>query len=436
MKNLFIVLSVLIIVFSACKKKDVPPEVITPTADEEARDYLYTQMNQYYLWYNLMPAVTKTDYKDPYELLEAMRYKKLDRWSFIQTYEEYQAQSSGSFVGHGISMALDGTTNLVRIAQIYKNSPLYAKGVRRGWIVKKLNGTDLAPIFIARDGNAYNQLIGASTAGITNTFLFQTPQGKDSTITSTKAAFTLNTVIVADTLNLKSGITGHLVFDQFITPSKQELKDAFTFFSQNNVKNLIVDLRYNGGGDLSVLTEMASYVAGSSKFNTPFLKLTFNDKNTKYNVTYNYSTITAPLSVSKLIVITTRETASASEDFINGLKPVVSVTTIGDTTNGKPVGMVGIPYKTDYMFWPISFTLLNSDNNGDFYQGIVPIKEVGDDFTRDWNDKNEACLKEAIYYLEHGAVSTKSLSVGALPQKAVKFSEGKRNNNAYFIDKQ
>ena len=106
-------------------------------------------MNQYYLWYNLMPAVVKEDYKNPYELLDAMRYKKLDRWSFIQTYKEYQDMSAGSFVGHGISMALDPANN-VRIVQIYKNSPLYSQGVRRGWIVKKLNNTDLAPIFISQ----------------------------------------------------------------------------------------------------------------------------------------------------------------------------------------------------------------------------------------------------------------------------------------------
>ena len=212
-----------------------------------------------------MPVVVKTDYTDPYELLDAMEYKTLDRWSFVQTYDQYVAQNQGSFVGHGISMGLDLTKKNVRIAQIYKKSPLYIKGVRRGWIVKKLNGTDLAPIFIAQDGAAYNQLIGPSQADITNTFLFQTPAGKDSTISSTKAAFTLNTVILADTLHLKSGITGHLVFDQFIPPSNQELQTAFAYFSQNNIKDLIVDLRYNGGGDLSVLTNMASYVAGSAK---------------------------------------------------------------------------------------------------------------------------------------------------------------------------
>jgi C-terminal processing protease CtpA/Prc len=401
--------------------------------DQEARDYLYDTMNQYYFWYNLMPVVVKTDYQDPYELMDAMMYKTLDRWSFVETYEEYLNMDQGAFVGHGISMGLD-QSNQVRIAEIYNLSPLYSLGVRRGWIVKKLNGTDLAPIFIANDGAAYNQLIGAATVGLTNTFLFQTPAGKDSTITSAKASFTLNTVIVADTLQLKSGITGHLVFDQFIPPSNDELQTAFTYFSQNNVKDLIVDLRYNGGGDLSVLTNMASYVAGAAQVNNPFLIATFNDKNTAYNTTFNFTTVSSPLSVSKVIVITTRGTASASEDFINGLKPILDVRTLGDTTNGKPVGMVGFPYQTSYMFWPITFSLVNSAGQGDFYKGFAPDKYVPDDITHDWSDRNEACLKEAIYYLEHGSVSSKGLYVGGKP--SIKFDEkSAKNNNAYIIKK-
>jgi carboxyl-terminal processing protease len=432
MKKLVILLLLTIIGLSSCKK-DVTPASTALTVDEQARDSLYFIMNEYYFWYKLMPVVVKTDFKDPYALLDAMRYKTLDRWSFVQTYDQYIAQTTGSFVGHGISMGLD-PSNQVRIVQIYANSPLYSKGVRRGWIVKKLNGTDLAPIFIANDGTAYSNLIGTSTAGITNTFLFQTPAGKDSTIASTKASFTLNTVILADTLHLKSGIAGHLVFDQFIPPSIQELRSAFTYFSQNNIKDLIVDLRYNGGGDISVLTNMASYVAGAAKFNTPFLKLTFNDKNTANNRTYNFTTVSSPLSLTKIIVICTRETASASEDFINGLKPVLDVKCIGDTTNGKPVGMVVIPYKTNYVFWPISFSVNNSAGQGDFYKGFAPAKYVIDDFTHDWNDRSEACFKESIYYLEHGNVSTKGLYVGK--QSSAIFSEKTgKNNNAYIINK-
>ena len=171
------------------------------------------------------------------------------------------------------------------------------------------------------------------------------------------------------------------------------------------------------------------------KYNTPFLKLTFNDKNTSsYNLTFNFNTVPLPLSITKLIVITTRGTASASEDFINGLKPVLDVKTIGDTTNGKPVGMIGIPYQTNYMFWPISFSLVNSAGQGDFYKGFAPEKYVPDDITHDWNDRNEACLKEAIYYLEHGNVSTKGIYVNKQP--SVIFSEKpEKNNNAYIIKK-
>ena len=430
MKKLIIIFFLTAVAFSSCKK-DVAPST-TDANTLLARDYLYTTMNDVYFWYKLMPVVVKDNYTDPYILLEAMRYKTLDRWSFIQTYDEYTAMFSGSFVGHGIRMGLD-PSNKVRIVQIYNNSPLYVKGVRRGWIIKKLNGTDLAPIFISGDNNAYNQLIGLSQAGVSNTFLFQIPDGRDSTITSSKASFILNTVIVCDTLHLKSGITGHLVFDQFIPPSNAELATAFAYFKQNNITDLIVDLRYNGGGDLDVLTNMASYIAGQANVNKTFLNLTFNDKNTSSNETYNLNTVSSPITLTRLIAICTRSTASASEDLLNGLKPYLDVRTLGDTTNGKPVGMVGVSYKTDYMFWPISFSVVNSKNEGGFYNGFAPMKYVPDDITHDWNDRNELCLKEAIYYLENGSVSAKGTYIY---KPSIQFSERPdKFNNAFVIKK-
>jgi carboxyl-terminal processing protease len=428
MRKLFLLALIIPLYFSSCKKDDV---LVPPTVDEQARDYLYSAMSTKYLWYKLMPDVVKEDYKDPYELLDAMKYKALDIWSFVQTYDEYLAYTQGNFVGHGISMGLDPTKKVIRIAQIFKNSPLYAKGVRRGWIVKKLNDTDLAPIFIARDSAAYNHLIGKAQAGVTNTFLFQIPDGRDSTITSTKSSFTLNSVILCDTLHLKSGITGHLVFDQFIPPSNQELETAFAFFKQNSITELIVDLRYNGGGDFSVLTNMASYIAGAAKFNMPFIKLINNDKNTTNNQTINFKTVSYPLNLTRLITINTRATASASEDLINGLKPYLNVISIGDTTEGKPFGMELVQYETNYMFWPITLSVVNSANQGEFYEGIAPEKYVPDDISRDWNDRNESCLKEAIYYLENGSFSSKGAYVY---QSLFRISEkSEKLNNAFVI---
>lgn len=414
---------------SSCKKEVLPSD--SDPIEKEGRNFLYELMNTNYYWYELMPAVVKENYKDPYELMDAMIYKPVDRWSGVQTYEDYLAQSTGTFVGHGIRIGLD-ETNKARIAQIYKNSPMYALGVRRGWIIKSINGTNLAQILIDGNSAAYYEALGPSEAGVTNTFLFQIPDGRDSVVTATKSTFILNSVLLYDTLQLKSGITGHLVFDQFIPPSNLELETAFTYFKENNITDLIVDLRYNSGGDLSVLTNMASYIAGASQFGEPFLKIVHNDQNSTKDKVYNLNTVSQPVSITKLVTICTRGTSSASEDLINGLAPYLDVICIGDTTDGKPVGMYGTNFKMTYMFWPISFSLRNAEDQGEFYDGIPPEKYVPDDLTRDFNDKNEACLKEAIYYLENGGVSAKSMYKY---NSSVNFAErSDKMNKAYIIE--
>jgi C-terminal processing protease CtpA/Prc len=430
MKRFLVLISVLLVGFASCKKDPIIPD---STDDELARDVLYNIMKTYYLWNDKMPEVKKEDYPDPYKLLEGMRYRKLDRWSYMQDYDEFERQNNAIFVGHGIMIALD-EDDRTRIAQVYNKSQIYAKGVRRGWIIKKLNDVELAPIFINNDMAAYSALIGPSQAGRKNEFLFEMPNGKDTIISDTKATFTLNTVIHYDTLHLKTGVTGHLVYEQFIKPSNAELETVFKFFSQNNINNIIVDLRYNGGGDLTVLQNLAAYIGGSSRFKTPFLTMTYNEQQKSQNRTINFSSVSSPVNIDKMIVITTRGTASASEDLINGLTPFMEIKTIGDTTNGKPVGMNGFTYpshKPKYIFLPITFTLFNTNNESDFYDGIAPEKYVPDDITYDWGDKNEACLKEAIYLLENGSVSSKGEYKYSKPSL---FSEGSRLNNAFLIE--
>ena len=428
-KHIIYIICILSVAFVSCN------DTKEPTDDELARDALYNTMQTYYLWYKQMPVVKKENYPDPYKLLDAMRYEELDRWSYVQDYDDYIQQSNAIFVGHGIRIGLD-ENDQTRIAQIYRNAELYKKGVRRGWIIKKLNDVDLAPVFMLDDrGAAYSALIGASVAGITNKFLFEMPNGEEIEITDTKTTFTLNTVIHFDTLELKTGTTGHLVFEQFIPPSNDELKEAFAFFSVNNINNIIVDLRYNGGGDLSVLQNLAAYIGGSSRFGKPFLTLTHNEQRKSQDRTMNFNSVSSPVNVGKMIVITTRMTASASEDLINGLKPFMEITTIGDTTNGKPVGMYGFTYpsrQSKYIFFPITFTLFNTAGESDFYEGFPPNICAPDDITHDWNNRNEACLKEAIEILEGGSKSSKG---GYTYRNPIIFSEGtKRPNSAYIIE--
>ena len=172
----------------SCKKDDSEGDDEDPTIITVGRDYLYTIMQKWYYWYDLMPTVTKGDYKDPYELLEAMRYKELDKWSFVADYTEFTAEMEGTFVGHGFRIGVDDSGK-ARIAMIYEESPLHKEyGVSRGWIVKSINGTDIASILSSGNTAAYNDVIGASKAGVTNTFVFQKPDGSELTVSSTKQA--------------------------------------------------------------------------------------------------------------------------------------------------------------------------------------------------------------------------------------------------------
>jgi len=413
MKKLISLSIILLTLFSSCKKDDNDPVIVDKEiTDAMARDSLYFLMKQWYYWYNLMPSVVKETYADPYELLEAMRYKELDKWSFVADYNEFIAEMQGEFVGHGIRIGIDDSDK-ARIAMIYSKSPLYASGVRRGWIVKTVNGKDIAQIILSGNATEYNNVMGASTAGVTNNFVFIKPDGTEAAIASTKTSFTINSVLVADTLHLAGGkITGHLVFESFIQPSSEELAEAFAYFKSCNVTDLILDLRYNSGGYLYVAQELASYIAGNAlaSSKSTFAILTYNDKNQRWNESYPFKTINSPLGLSRLVVITSRLTASASEAVMNGLKPYMDVIAVGDTTLGKPMGMNGWEVGEKYFFWPITFKMVNKNNEGEFFDGIPPQKTSSDDITHDFASRNEECLKEAIKYLETGSFSSKGKS--------------------------
>ncbi len=406
MKKLIILPLIILVLFGSCRKDDPETRDNGSVTDAMARDSLWFIMNDWYYWYKDMPAVSKDEYADPYELMDAMRYKELDRWSYVEDYDTFLAEMNGVFVGHGYRIGLDEQDN-ARVAMIYPTSQLYKQGVRRGWIIKKINDREIAPVLVSGDIDAYNEIVGPPTPGRINKFEFVKPDGSTVIITDTKTQFSINTVIHSDTLHLSSGITGHLVLESFIVPTVQELNNAFASFKAANVKDLILDLRYNSGGYLYIANTLASYIAGNSYSGTIFAKAQYNDRHQEENGFYKYVSTSFPLNLSRLAVITTRSTASASESVMNGLSTIMDVVSIGDTTNGKPSGMNGWSVGEKFYFWPVTFMLMNSKDEGNFFFGIAPDKVATDDITHDFGDRKEMGLKEAIHYLETGSVSTK-----------------------------
>jgi len=357
-----------------------------------------------------MPAIDKNNYSNPYTLLEALRYDELDKWSFVADYEEFMADMAGEFYGHGISIGVDEENN-ARIAMIYSGSPLYVQGVRRGWIVLTINGYDIAAVIKNGDAYTYNLIFSASTSD----FVFKKPDGTIWETTSTKSSFTVNTVLEYDTLKLKSGTTGHLVLESFKGSTSAELEEAFDFFRDNNVSDLIIDLRYNSGGYLAVAQEMSDYIAGNTLNSEIFALLQYNDKRSRHNYPYYFGETSIPLDVSNIVFITSRATASASEALINGLKPFFNIVSVGDTTYGKPMGMDGWVCAEKYIFYPVTFKIVNAQGQGEYFGGLPPEITDRDDLEHDFNDRGEDCLQSAIDYLENGTISTKSKDIQYKP---------------------
>jgi len=436
MKKVLLISLIVIPVLFGCRKDPVP--VDTTTVEERARDGLYDLMKYVYLWYNTMPTVKASDYAGPEEILEALRYEPRDRWSFVTDYESFMASMQGSFVGHGFRMGLDDANN-VRVMSLYEGSDLWPKGVRRGWIVKEINGTLLAPIMISGNNTAYNNLMGPSTAGITNTFKFINPTGQEVTYPSTKATFTINSVTASKILDLPGGKTGYLCFETFIEPSEQELNEAFADFKANNVKDLIIDLRYNTGGYMDIAQQLSSLVLTWNDTTKICYKLTYNTLvGPEWNESYKFIRTASPLGLDRVVFITTRSSASASEVVINSLKPYIDVKLVGDTTHGKPAGMNlwGFPFPSQsdpdpdyvYVFAPITFEYLNASDQGKFYEGMPPDVKAADDITHDFGDPEEASLKAAIALLN----GTKASS--ALPVRRTRvWSEGNQLPTELFL---
>lgn len=383
--------------FQYCTK-----DQILPTGKElelQAARAVYGLMDDWYLWYDSMPFINKEDYTNPEDMMSAMRYLPQDKWSYVSTLEEYKSYfEEGTYEGHGFSYRGDAEGNYW-ILFVYKSSDFYSKGVRRGWRILKVNNTTIPPLANLSD----------YMSETTDVFLFLKPDGNTEEITSTRKLITINSVLHADTLQIDGKIVGHLVFNSFIEPAINELDNIFGFFKDQGVQELILDMRYNRGGQMNVAQKLASLIAGSSNSGKVFVKYMYNDKQVNNNSEVLLKSDINSLNLSELIVLTSGSTASASEAIINGLKPYMSVTTIGSSTYGKPVGMNVWEYDDYYVFVPVTFRLVNSLGEGDYYAGLPVDSNMDDGLEWEFSDRNEIFLKEAIYYLNTGTLTGTSM---------------------------
>jgi C-terminal processing protease CtpA/Prc len=249
---------------------------------------------------------------------------------------------------------------------------------------------------------------GAADIGVTSDIVFEKPSGDRRTARMVKRVVTIPTVSLTRVIDDGGRKIGYLFFRNFVRPSEAALNDAFAALRTAGATELVLDLRYNGGGLVDIAVHLASLIGGVRTNGQVLLNYVHNDRvGPTYNKTTRFTNPEQALNLSRLVVITTRSSASASELIINSLRAYMPVTVIGDTTYGKPVGQYGFTF-CDKVLAAVSFSIKNANNEGDYFDGIPPTCAAPDDSTHQLGDPAEASLAEALGYLRTGSCSARA----------------------------
>ncbi|MGK7393888.1 MAG: S41 family peptidase [Candidatus Cyclobacteriaceae bacterium M3_2C_046] len=393
-------------------KEDQEEEIIPQPDYSAVNQEIYKIFKEWYLWNDQLPQLDPADEPDPFQLLQKLRYDDLDRWSFIMDADEYNAFfNEGKFVGHGFRMKMD-SKNQIRISMVYQSTIAYQEGLRRGDILKAINGKNA--VTLLEQDQLFEEL-GDESEGVVNKFSIEKSDGLTVEYELAKEEVKMNTVLHKDILDVAGLKVGYLVFNSFTSTSKAELDEAFKYFKLNAVDDLILDLRYNGGGSLGVTIHLSSLLGFKKAGVDEMAQISYNEDKTSLNESIYFQAKALGLDLDRLFVITTGATASASEVVINSLEPYLDVITFGSKTSGKPVGMR--VWQTDgFAIAPITFKIVNKLGQADYFNGIPVDVAVNDDLTRDFGHLEEESLNAVISYLLDQPARIKPVQVPPVKQ--------------------
>lgn len=399
-------LLLLLVVFSfqSCQDND---DTAAPI-NLEVQDFIWKGLNQYYLWQPDVPNLSDDrfasqdilnvflrGYPVPEELFDAIRVdKSIDRFSWIvDDYLELEGALQGITKNSGIEFGLvykpGSTTDIFGyVRYIIPGSDAATKDIKRGAIFYGINGTQLTisnyQSLLANDTFSLN-LADYNSGAIT-------PNNK--TVALTKTVVSENPILINKVITNGTHKIGYLLYNGFYADYDNQLNDAFGTLKSQGITDLVLDLRYNGGGSVLSATRLASMITGQYTGKV-FAKQQWNPKINSYFESNNPealknnftdkigTTAVNSLNLSKIYILTTKSTASASELVINGLKPYMTVVQIGDITTGKNVGSVTLydspTFGKDdrnpnhrYAMQPLVLKIVNAAGFGDYFNGLTP----------------------------------------------------------------
>jgi carboxyl-terminal processing protease len=429
-KTPFVIYSMLALVGFACKNNSPLNQAITVSTSyktdgtpnrkvsKDVRDSVYFWAETAYLWYKNLPnanTLQPNNMPNADAVIAAVRsYSEkntsganLDRWSFVMDKKQWDNVASGKSYDHGIYFRFAPSGQLY-VRQIFKNSAAGLAGVQRGWQVQKIAG------LIPSNDNGFISQFNTALNSPTISIDFALPDGSVKNLSLKASDYQTDPVQAVNIFESDNKKIGYFCFTDFLGDNtSNQLIALFQDFQAKGVTDLVIDLRYNGGGYVALAQQLMNQIAPSAANGKLMFSYEYNDKlNKTYGRATNFS-LKNNININKVVVITSKNSASASELLINSLKPHMDVKIVGSNSHGKPVGFPVIPVM-NFVVAPVAFKTVNSLGQADYYEGFTPDFPEIDDLTKPFGHPEEKCLKVALEYLKTGKVTTNSSRMARL----------------------
>ncbi|MEJ6474949.1 S41 family peptidase [Pseudoalteromonas piscicida] len=418
--------------------------------------WLRSFTNETYLWYDEVEDNDPTQFDTVIDYFDQLKTNQKtangndkDRFHYYESYEDFQKEAqSGVTTGYGIRWAVISSAppRNFTVAEVEPDSPAAEAGIMRGDKVLSIDGID----FVSGSNITVLNAGLAPAQSEPHDFVFEDTDGNEKSVTLTSDEINISAVKNAQIINYGGKRVGYVQFNQFIPTAQTNLIKAFSdFVTSDPVDELVLDMRYNGGGRVVIAAQLGYMIAGNNSLNKTFSFSTLNDKRTAEEERTEFeprvinwaenkftSTNLPTVSLPRVYILTTRGTASASENVINGLRGIdVEVFLIGSTTQGKPYGFVPAQ-NCGTVYYTIQFGSENAKGFGDYADGFTPSGassngEIGlssqvpgcivaDDFSEPLGSQNEDLLAAALTHIDTGRCPESiQLAPAAFPQHEV-----------------
>lgn len=411
------------------------PYLDRPGSAATENNFLRSWTDELYLWFSEVPDLNPNGSSNPLSYFDLLKTDAVtasgrdkDQFHFTFDTDDYLALSqSGIEPGYGAQWVIISgqPPRRVVVAYVEPGSPAANQGITRGVEILRVDDADLVNGTSQAIVNTLNAGLFPAAAGESHSFRIRELNGTQRDITMSSAQIAYTPVRNVTTFATQSGPVGYILFNDHNVPSEQLLVDAINQLKAANVQDLILDLRYNGGGFLDIANELAYMIGGNMTVGKTFERLVFNSKHPTTNPVTGEPLTPTPfhtttqigsqgqalptLNLQRVYVIMAGNTCSASESIVNSLNGVdVPVYVIGGATCGKPFGF----YPWDNCgttYFSIQFQGLNAKDFGDYPDGFKPANSssiglalpgcaVADDFTHQLGDPDEFRTAAALNF--------------------------------------